>query len=55
MIEDFYEKNKKLVLFIVILIIFIILMTPAYTSSQNKSMKKIQDKGCGCNGNKKYE
>lgn len=55
MIEDFYEKNKKLVLFIVILIIFIILMTLVYTSSQNKSMKNLDEKGCGCNGNKKYD
>jgi len=55
MIEDFYEKNKKIVLIIVILIIFIILMTLVYTSSKNKSIKNLGEKGCGCSGNKKYD
>jgi len=55
MIEDFYEKNKKIVLIIVILIIFIILMTLVYTSSKNKSIKNLGEKGCGWSGNKKYD
>ena len=54
MLEDLYEKNKKMILLIFILIIFIVLMTLVYTSSQN-NLKKLDEKGCGCNGNKKYD
>lgn len=63
MIEDFYKKNNKLLLVVGVLIIFIILMLLAYNSSQNKNLKSIDDKDCGCNrnnnnyrnGNNKYQ